>query len=53
MVADIEVSGELFESGSQDYLIFHYTNVMENLKIPYSQFKQDWPKGVSRVKPRS
>lgn len=49
----LPVQQKFFESGSQDYLIFHYTNVMENLKIPDSQFKQDWPKGVSRVKPRS
>ena len=44
---------KFFESGSEDYLIFHYTNVMKNLKIGDNQFKQDWPKGVSRTKPRS
>lgn len=49
----LPIQQKFFEAGSQDYLIFHYTNVMENLKIPDSQFKQDWPKGVSRVKPRS
>jgi outer membrane lipoprotein-sorting protein len=49
----LPIQQKFFESGSQDYLIFHYTNVMENLKIPDSQFKQDWPKGVNRVKPRS
>lgn len=47
------IQQKFFESGSEDYLIFHYTNVMKNLKIPDSQFKQDWPKGVSRSKPRS
>ena len=49
----LPIQQKFFEAGSQDYLIFHYTNVMENLKIPDSEFKQDWPKGVSRVKPRS
>jgi outer membrane lipoprotein-sorting protein len=44
---------KFFESGSEDYLIFHYTNVMKNLKIGDNQFKQDWPKGVSRSRPRS
>lgn len=49
----LPIQQKFFESGSEDYLIFHYTNVMKNLKIPDSQFKQDWPKGVSRTKPRS
>lgn len=49
----LPIQQKFFESGSEDYLIFHYTNVMKNLKIPDSQFKQDWPKGVSRSKPRS
>ncbi len=31
----------------------HYTNVMKNLKINDAKFKQDWPKSVSRVKPRA
>ena len=49
----LPVQQKFFESGSEDYLIFHYTNMMKNLKIGDSQFKQDWPKGVSRTKPRS
>jgi outer membrane lipoprotein-sorting protein len=49
----LPVQQKFFESGSQDYLIFHYTNMMKNLKIGDSEFKQDWPKGVSRTKPRS
>jgi outer membrane lipoprotein-sorting protein len=43
---------KFFETGSGDYFVFHYTNLMKNLKIPDSRFKQDWPKGVQRVKPR-
>jgi outer membrane lipoprotein-sorting protein len=49
----LPIQQKFFESGSEDYLIFHYTNVMKNLKIGDNQFKQDWPKGVTRIKPRS
>jgi outer membrane lipoprotein-sorting protein len=49
----LPVQQKFFETGSGDYLIFHYTNVKKNLKIGDNQFKQDWPKGVTRTKPRS
>ena len=49
----LPIQQKFFESGSDDYLIFHYANVMKNLKIGDNQFKQDWPKGVIRTKPRS
>ena len=49
----LPIQQKFFESGSGDYLIFHYTNVKKNLKIGDNQFKQDWPKGVTRSKPRS
>jgi outer membrane lipoprotein-sorting protein len=49
----LPVQQKFFESGSEDYLIFHYTNMMKNLKLGDSEFKQDWPKGVQRTKPRS
>jgi outer membrane lipoprotein-sorting protein len=49
----LPIQQKFFESGSGDYLIFHYTNVKKNLKIGDNQFKQDWPKGVTRTKPRS
>jgi outer membrane lipoprotein-sorting protein len=49
----LPIQQKFLESGSGDYLIFHYTNVMKNLKIGDNQFKQDWPKGVTRTKPRS
>ena len=42
---------KFYEAGSADYIQFHYSNVMKNLKIPDSRFKQDWPKDVNRVKP--
>jgi outer membrane lipoprotein-sorting protein len=43
---------KFFETGSGDYIQFRYSNVMKNLKINDSKFKQDWPKDVNRVKPR-
>ena len=44
---------KFYEAGSGDYFLFHYTNVMKNLKINDSKFKQDWPKNASRVKPHA
>ena len=43
---------KFLEAGSGDYFLFHYTNEMKNLKVGDKEFKQDWPKGVTRVKPR-
>ena len=48
----IPVQQKFFEAGSGDYFLFHYTNIVKNSKLPDSRFKQDWPKGVTRVKPR-
>jgi hypothetical protein len=47
------VQQKFFEAGTGDYFQFHYLNELKNLKIPDARFKQDWPKGVSRVKPHS
>ena len=43
---------KFFEAGSGDYFIFRYTNMMKNLKINDSRFKQNWPNDVTRVKQR-
>ena len=48
----LPIQQKFFEAGSGDYFLFHYTNAMKNLKIGEVKFKQDWPKGVTRVKPR-
>ena len=42
---------KFFETGSGDYILFHYTNMMKNLKIPDFRFKQNWPKNASHEKP--
>jgi outer membrane lipoprotein-sorting protein len=47
----LPIQQKFFEAGSGDYIQFHYTGVMKNLKIPDSRFKQDWPKDATRVKP--
>jgi outer membrane lipoprotein-sorting protein len=48
----LPIQQKFFETGSGDYIQFHYSDVMKNLKINDSRFKQDWPKDVNRVKPR-
>jgi outer membrane lipoprotein-sorting protein len=47
----LPVQQKFFEAGSGDYFLFHYTNEMKNLKVGDKEFKQDWPKGVTHVKP--
>lgn len=44
---------QFFETGSGDYLLIHYSNVVKNVRIADQQFKPNWPKNVSRIKPAS
>lgn len=41
---------QFFETGSGDYFIIRYTNVVRNVRLPDSQFKAHWPDGVNKVK---
>ncbi len=43
---------KFFETGSGDYFIIRYTNVVRNIKISDSRFKPHWPKGTTRIKPQ-
>jgi len=43
---------QFFEAGSGDYSTVRYSKVVRNPAIPESTFKQRWPKGTERVKPR-
>ncbi len=43
---------KFFEAGAGDYFLSRYSNMMKNLKISDSKFKQDWPKDATRVRPR-
>jgi outer membrane lipoprotein-sorting protein len=49
----LPIQQKFYEAGSGDYILFHYTNLMKNLKISESKFKQDWPKGASHEKPHA
>lgn len=49
----LPIQQKFFETGSGDYILFHYTNMMKNLKIAESKFKQDWPRDASREKPHA
>ena len=44
---------KFYETGSGDYILFHYSNFMKNLKVGDAKFKQDWPKDVTREKPHA
>ena len=44
---------KFYETGSDDYILFHYSNLMKNLKIGDAKFKQDWPKDAAREKPHA
>ena len=48
----LPIQQKFFEAGSGDYLLIKYSNMMKNLKISDSKFKQDWPKDATRIKPR-
>jgi outer membrane lipoprotein-sorting protein len=43
---------QVYETGSGDYFLIRYTNVVRNPKLSDNEFKQHWPKGVTRVKPQ-
>jgi outer membrane lipoprotein-sorting protein len=49
----LPIQQKFFEAGGGDYFLVNYSNMMKNLKISDSKFKQDWPKEANRVKPRS
>jgi outer membrane lipoprotein-sorting protein len=48
----LPIQQKFFETGSGDYFMSHYKNVLKNLKIGDSKFKPDWPKGTKVEKPR-
>ncbi len=48
----LPVQQKFFETGSGDYFVIHYTNIVRNPRIPDSQFKASWPRGVTKIKPQ-
>lgn len=43
---------QFFETGSGDYFIIHYRNIIRNAHIPDSEFKPHWPHGTTVVQPQ-
>ena len=46
----LPVQQQLFEAGSGDYMIVHYSKMVRNPNIPDSAFKPRWPKGTEKIK---
>ena len=49
----LAIQQKLFETGSGDYIVINYRNIVTNTKMPESDFKPHWPKGVTVVKPQA
>lgn len=48
----LPVQQKFFETGTQDYFIIHYSNIVRNPKIHESRFKPHWPKGTQKIRPQ-
>jgi outer membrane lipoprotein-sorting protein len=46
----LPVQQEFYETGSGDYSIVRYSDVVRNANIPESKFRPNWPKGTQKVK---
>ena len=49
----LPVQQQFFETGSGDYFIIHYRNMIRNARIPDSDFKPHWPHGTTVVQPQA
>jgi len=49
----VPVQQKFYETGSGDYFIFHYTNVVRNTRLGDSLFKPNWPKDTTKIKPHA
>jgi outer membrane lipoprotein-sorting protein len=43
---------QFFETGTQDYFIIRYSNIVRNARIAENEFKPHWPKGTTKLKPQ-
>ncbi len=48
----LPVQQQFYETGSGDYFIIHYRNMVRNARIPDTEFKPKWPHGTTRVQPQ-
>jgi len=46
----LPVQQQLYETGSGDYEIVHYSKIVKNPGIPDTQFKPHWPSGTQQIK---
>jgi outer membrane lipoprotein-sorting protein len=46
----LPVQQQLYETGSGDYEIVHYSKIVKNPGIPDSRFKPHWPSGTQQIK---
>jgi outer membrane lipoprotein-sorting protein len=49
----LAVQQQFYETGSGDYSIVRYSNIVKNPRIQDSQFKPHWPKGTEKIRPQS
>ena len=47
----LPVQQKFFESGTQDYFVIRYKNIVRNGDLNSSLFKPHWPKGTRKIKP--
>ena len=48
----LPVQQQFFETGSDDYFIIRYSNIVRNAQIDENEFKPHWPKGAKVIKPQ-
>lgn len=48
----LPVQQKFFETGSEDYFVIRYSNIVRNAKIDDSLFKPHWPRGTVKVPPQ-
>lgn len=44
----LPVQQQFFETGTEDYFIIRYSNIVRNARIKESEFKPHWPKGTKK-----
>ena len=49
----LAIQQKFFETGSGDYIVINYRNIVTNKKLPESDFKPPWPKDTKVVKPQA
>jgi len=49
----LAIQQKFFETGSADYIVINYRNIMTNTKMPENDFRPRWPKDVTIVKPQA